>query len=203
MKAPVTHINLLQRSGPTHPVGLALAAILFVTVVGTGYYGWQLRSQTQSAIGQRDAVTQQLKAVQAGIAAMNGAQARSAEAIALRKELDVLQPQADLAKALVDAVQKADRGRTEEFSRALSAMAGVSEPGLWLTALNIGAGGKGLELQGEANNGAAVLRYARRANQTLQPLAMHLDSLELQPATGSAAAAGAAPGSGLVSFRLF
>jgi hypothetical protein len=58
-----------------------------------------------------------------------------------------------------------------------------------------------MELQGQASNGASVLRYARRANESLQPLTLHLDTLELQPATG-VAGSGAGAGAG-VSFRLY
>ena len=79
-------------------------------------------------------------------------------------------------------------------------MTGLNEPGLWLTALTVSAGGKRMELHGEARNGASVLRFARRANESLQPLTLHLDSLELQPAAGGSASAA---GSGAVSFRLY
>lgn len=200
MTAPVAHINLLQRTGSVHTMAWALAAVLGATLIGAGYYGSQVRGQAQQAARLRDDVAQQVKQVQAQIAARNGEQARSAQAIALRKDIDALQPQAMMAQALLDAVRNAEGGKTEEFSRALTAATALNEPGLWLTTLTVSAGGKRLELQGEANNGAAVLRYARRANESLQPLTLHLDSLELQPKNGAAA-----PGadSGTVSFRLY
>ena len=149
---------------------------------------------------RRDDMAQQLKQVQARLAIQNGEQVKSATAVALRKEVDALQPQAQLAQALIDAVRNAEGGRTDEFARPLAAMTGLNEPGLWLTALTLSASGKRLELQGQASNGASVLRYARRANESLQSLTLHLDSLELQPATGVAA-----PGAsnGMVSFRLY
>jgi len=200
MKTPVTHINLLQRSAPAHTVAWGLAALLAVTAIGGAFYGSQVRGQAQEAMRQRDDVAQQLKEVRARMAVQTGEQARSAQAIALRKELDALQPQAQAAQALIDAVRAAEGGRTDEFARALTAMTGLNEPGLWLTALTVSAGGKRLELQGEANNGASVLRYARRANDSLQPLALRLDSLELQPAVAGAASAA---GTGAVSFHLY
>jgi hypothetical protein len=200
MRASVTHINLLQRSAPVHTVAWALAALLFLTVIGSVVHGSQLRAQAQEAVGRRDDVAQQLKQVQARLAIQSGEQAKSATALALRKDVDALQPQAQAAQALIDAVRNAEGGRTDEFARPLTAMTGLSEPGLWLTALTVSAGGKRLELQGEARNGASVLRFARRANESLQPLTLHLDSLELQPATGGAASGA---GSGAVSFRLY
>ena len=201
MKATVTHINLLQSSAPAHTVGWALAALLALTVIGLGYYGSQVRAQAREAMRQRDDVAQQVKNVQARMAVQNGEQAKSAQAIALRKELDALQPQSQVAQALIDAVRVAQGGRTDEFARALTAMTGLNEPGLWLNTLTLSAGGKRLELQGEASNGASVLRYARRANESLQPLALRLDTLEVRAAAAAAAASGA--DTGTVSFRLY
>ena len=201
MRLPVTHINLLQRTAPAHTAAWALAALLALTVVGTVVHGSRLRAQAQEATHRRDDVAQQLKQVQARLAIQNGEQAKSATAVALRKEVDALQPQAQSAQALMDAVRRAEGGRTQEFARPLAAMTGLNEPGLWLTGLTLSAGGKRLELQGQASNGASVLRYARRANESLQPLTLHLDSLELQPVAAGAATSGA--GTGVVSFRLY
>jgi len=200
VRPPVTHINLLQRTAPRHTAAWALAALLALSVVGTVVHGSRLRSQAQEAMHRRDDMAQQLKQVQARLAIQNGEQVKSATAVALRKEVDALQPQAQLAQALIDAVRNAEGGRTDEFARPLAAMTGLNEPGLWLTALTLSASGKRLELQGQASNGVSVLRYARRANESLQSLTLHLDSLELQPATGVAA-----PGAsnGMVSFRLY
>jgi hypothetical protein len=170
-------------------------------VVGTVVHGSRLRAQAQEAMHRRDDVAQQLKQVQSRLAIQNGEQAKSATAVALRKEVDALQPQAQSAQALMDAVRRAEGGRTQEFARPLAAMTGLNEPGLWLTGLTLSVGGKRLELQGQASNGASVLRYARRANESLQSLTLHLDSLELQPAAAAAAASGA--GAGVVSFRLY
>ena len=200
MRLSVTHINLLQRTAPAHTAAWALAALLALTIVGTVVHGSQLRSQAQEAMRRRDDVVQQLKQVQARLAIQNGEQVKSATTLALRKEVDAMQPQAQLAQALIDAVRHVEGGRTDEFARPLAAMTGLNEPGLWLTALTLSASGKRLELQGQASNGASVLRFARRANESLQSLTLHLDSLEVQPAAG-AATSGA--GTGAVSFRLY
>jgi len=200
MTTPVTHINLLQRTAPAHSVGWALMALLALTVVGSGYYGSSVRAQAQEAMRLRDDVAQQLKDVQARIGVQSGAQAKSTQATALRQEVDALQAQSQAAQALIDAVRTAEGGRSDDFARALTAMAGLKEPGLWLNSLTVSAGGKRLEVQGEASNGASVLRYARRANESLQPLTLRLDSLDLQPAAGGAASGA---GTGAVSFRLF
>ena len=197
MTTSVAHINLLQRRAPAHSTAWGLAALLVLTVIGMLYYGSQVRSLAQEAMHRRDDVAQRLKQSQARMSAMTGEQARNADALSVQREIDALQPQAQAAQALIDAVG-IEAGRAEEFARALAAMTGVNEPGLWLTSLTVGAGGKKLELKGEARSGAPVLRFARRANESLRPLTMRLDSLEMQPV-----AAASAPGISAVSFRLF
>jgi len=201
MSAPVTHINLLQRTAPAHTAAWALVALLAGTLVVGLYYGNQVRSIAQQAVQRRDDATLQLKQLQARMADVTGQQAKNADAIAFRKEIDALQPQAKAAQALMDAV-RSEGGQTQEFARTLTAMTGVNEPGLWLTTLTVSGGGRKLELQGEARSGASVLRFARRANESLQPLTLRLDSLEMQPAAaGATTSAGAVPGA--VSFRLY
>ena len=116
----------------------------------------------------------------------------------MRNQIDSLAPQAQTAKALLDSIGTSRAGQTDDFLRTLAALTRLGEQGLWLTGLTIGSGGKRLELQGEARSGAQVLRYARRANESLKPLDLRLDSLEMQPAAGAAATS-----AGAVSFRLY
>ena len=200
MRPAVAHINLLQRSGPARTVTWSLAALLAVTMVAMFYYGSRLQEDSRRATQRRDEVAQQLKLVQARMAVERGEQEKNASTLALRKEIEALQPQAQAAQALIDATRGANAGQADEFGRALAAITGVTEPGLWLTALTVSEAGKRLELFGEARNGASVLRFSRRANESLQPLALRLGSLEMKPAAGGASSA---PTAGAVSFHLF
>lgn len=201
MAAQVSHLNLLQRAGPVRYMGWALALALGLSVGGITLHGVHLWSQAHAAMSLRDATAQQIRQVQQRLATLKGEQASTAKALALRQEIDALQPRAQAAEMMVKLLGASEGGRSEDFARALAAVSGVSEPGLWLTGLTIGSGGKRLELQGEAQNGAVVLRYARRTNEQVKPLSVRMDTLELQPPAGAGAAAGA--GSGAVSFRLF
>jgi len=196
MKAAVAHINLLQRSETAHTMAWALVSLLAATVVGLSYYGSQVRSVAREAMHRRDDMALQLKQLQAQMALINGEQVKNADALALRNEVDALEPQARAAQALLDALRDTEGARSEGFGRTMAAMTRVNEPGLWLTTLTVSAGGRQLDVQGEARSGASVLRFARRANESLQPMALRLDTLEMQPAAAASAAAGA------VSFHL-
>jgi len=200
MKAPVSHINLLQRQAPAHATAWGLAALVSLAVAGMLYYGGQVRSVAREAEQRRDQVAAQLKQLQDRLAGIDGQQAHNAQSLALRAQIDALQPKAQAAQALLETVRQAEGARTEAFSQALSAMTGVSEPGLWLTSIVVSQGGRKIELQGNAHSGASVLRYAHRTNESLQRLALRLDSLEMQPAAPVAAASAA--DSGTVSFHL-
>lgn len=197
--ATVTHINLLQPRAATRAVGKSLAALLALALAGVAYHGVGLSSAAGQAGRERDALAQQVAQAKAGIAAQRSRQAQSAGVLQLRQEVDALKPQAQAAQALANAVRNAEGGRADTFLQALGALAGVKESGLWLTALKVADAGRRLEVQGVASNGAAVLRFARRANELLMPLGARLDSLEMQPL-----AQGGAPGAqaGAVSFQL-
>ncbi len=190
MTAPVTHINLLARTSPVRVVALALAGVLAATLAGAGWYGTTLWSRARAAEAQRDALVSQITQIQGRLAAIGRAQASSARSIALRSEIEALQVDAKAAQELLSVVRADEGGRAEDFSNALGAVSRVKEPGLWLTGLQLTSGGRRVELQGQARDGPSVLRYARNTNQSLQPLAVHLDSLEVQGGAGKDAAGG-------------
>jgi hypothetical protein len=200
MSTHVTHINLLQPTAPTHVVGRALAALLVLTLGGIAYYGSGLQGQASDAAQRRDAVAQQLKSVQARLAAHSGKPAQSAEVLALRKEIDALQPRAQTASTLAHAVSTDTGAHADEFVLALGTLAAVNTQGLWLTTVSVGDGGKRVEVKGEARNGNAVLAFARRANEMLKPLSLRLDSLEMRPLSGDA---GSNAGAATVSFHMY
>lgn len=193
MRTAVTHINLLQKSTPRHLVGPAFVLLAGVTLTVLTYTGFQAYATQAAVAKQRDSLQKQALDMQAAIAAMNGAQQKNAAAIALRKEVETLQPAAQAAQAFLQGVQSASQGRSEDFARALAVLTRSSEPGLWLTSVKLVSGGTKLEVRGEARDGASVLRYARKVNDALRPLGLRMDQLAvLGPnANGPAAAGGA------------
>jgi hypothetical protein len=181
----VVHINLLQARAPAYAVGKSLAALLALALAGMAYHGGQGWLRSSEAQRQRDEVALQVRDAKARIAAIQREQAQNAGVLQLRQEVEALKPRAQAARALTEAVHGAEGGRSEAFLQALGALASVKEPGLWLTALSVGEGGRRVEAQGEARNGAVVLRFARRANELLQPLSLRMDGLEMQPLSGA------------------
>jgi len=198
MAGDIVHINLLQRSGPRYTVGWALLAVLALTLSGLGWYGHQVWTLYAGAAARRDAVAAQVKQAQSRLTDLNSQKARSADALALRAQVDALEPQAQAARALLAALKSGDGGDGPALGRCLAAIGEMNDRGAWLTGVTLSAGGTRVELQGEAQSGAAVLRFARRANDAVRPLSLRLDHLEMQPAAGGTNSAVG----GAVSFRL-
>jgi hypothetical protein len=199
MATDVVHINLLQRSGPRYIVGWTLLTVLTLTLTGLGWYGHDVWTRYAAAAARRDAVAAELRQVQARLADLSNQKARSADALALRAQVDALEPQAQAARALLSALKSDDAGDGPALGRCLAAIREMNDRGAWLTGVTLSAGGKQVELQGEGQSGAAVLRFARRANDAVRPLSLRLDHLEMQPVEAS----GTNPAlRGTVSFRL-
>ena len=205
MSTPVTHLNLLRRAGPVHVMGWSLLAVAMLTVLGMLAYGRQLRLDAESAVRERDAVAQRLALVKAHMAEQLGARPQDAASQALRTEVAALQPSADSARALLEVLRSVDGGSTGAFAQTLSAITRAIEPGLWLTSLSVSQSGKRVDLTGGARDGEAVLHFARRANEALEPQALHLDVLDMQPLSSEAApsaSVGQGVGARAVSFHL-
>jgi hypothetical protein len=197
MRAPVTHINLLQGARESHATAWIGVALLTLTIAVLAVHGSHLQAQSKEDLRRRDEMAEQVVALQKQLNSRQAEKAKSGTALSLQREIDSLRPQAQATQVLLDALGSIEKGRTDEFSRPLVAMTGLNESGLWLTTLTVSDAGRRLELQGQAMSGAPVLRFARRANASLQPLALRLDSLEMQPVESTVA------GSGGVSFRLY
>jgi len=199
MATNVVHINLIQRSGPRYTVGWALLGVLTLTLAGLGWYGHGIWAGYAAATARRDSVAAELRQAQARLADLDNRKARSADALALRAQVDALEPQAQAARALLSALKSGDGGDGPALGRCLAAIREMNDRGAWLTSVTLSAGGKQMELQGEGQSGAAVLRFARRANDAVSPLSIRLDHLEMQPVESSATSRAVR---GTVSFRL-
>ncbi len=122
-------------------------------------------------------------------------------------QIDALKMQAGESQEILNLLRSGGGG-SEGYSGHFTALAGISEEGLWLTGIKIGNAGKTVSLAGRSLRHESVLRYARRLNERFSAYGVQFSAMELTPeaakesaAAGSAAIAG--PPVSSVAFRLF
>ena len=149
---------------------------------------------------QLDLGTQQLTQVKAEIEAIRQREGSDAEVAALSNEVQDLKPRAAAVKQLVDSLRTASLGRPEGYSDYLDRLARISDPELWVTSVAVLDGGRRVEVGGRAVRNEAVVRYARRLNESVESLGVKFNAVDIAP---DAAAAGKAGNPrGLISFKL-
>jgi Tfp pilus assembly protein PilN len=196
----VAQMNLLMR--PKQPMGMALWALglMAVVLVGLAGYAWQLRAGVQSQQAELDQGVQQLAQVKNEIEAIRQREGTDAEVEALNKQVADLKPRAEGVKSLVDSLRTASLGRPEGYSDYLERLARISDPELWVTSVAVLDGGRRVEITGRALRNEAVVRYAKRLNESFEPLGVKFNALEMTPEF-PAQTKGAVVG-GTINFRL-
>ena len=169
-------INLLKaKTSPLGPTiwGLSVVAAALLGMVGyQQYLAWenaQLR-ETVSAGERKIAQTR-----------MQKPKDTQAEALAIKSEIAMLKPRAEIVDQLVREVRSGNLGNPEGFSRHFGALGGVSEPGLWVTGVTVTRGGSAVAVTGRALRNESVMQYARRLNEAYSPLGVRFNSLEMAP----------------------
>lgn len=193
-------INLLQKPAPlpgaTRLSGLGLL-ILTVVLVAIAF-GNQLdlaalrtKSDTQDRILQATKSELRAKRLAAGLPDMESNEITAA----------ALQAKLKQKAGLQDLVQKGEFGKPGGYSAVMTAIATVSEPGVWLREISTQQAGKKLTLSGYALSGDAVTRYFNRLNDALRPLNISLSSADLS--IEEATADGGKPKQTALLFRLY
>lgn len=80
---------------------------------------------------------------------------------------------------LQDLALKGEFGKPGGHSAVMTAIATVSEPGVWLREISTQQAGKKLMVSGHALSGESVTRYFNQLNRALQPLNIVLTSADL------------------------
>lgn len=93
--------------------------------------------------------------------------------------VSALQTKLKQKAGLQDLTQKGEFGKSGGHSAVMTAIATVSEPGVWLREISTQQAGKKLALSGYALSGDAVTRYFNQLNQALRPLNISLTSADL------------------------
>ncbi|WP_144006960.1 hypothetical protein [Pelomonas sp. KK5] len=179
-------MNLLMR--PRQPVSMALwgLGLMAVLALALGGYAWQLRSGVQDMRAQLAQGAQQVAQVKAEIETIRQREGSDAEVDALNRQVAALKPRAEGVRSLVDSLRTASLGRPEGYSDYLERLARISDPELWVTGVEVLDGGRRVKVAGRALNHEAVVRYARRLNESFESLGVTFNAVQMAPAdTGS------------------
>jgi len=196
----VAQMNLLMR--PKQPMGMGLWALglTAVMLVGLAGYAWQLRATVQSQQVELDQGVRDLAQVKNEIEAIRQREGTDAEVEALNQQVADLKPRAAAVKSLVDSLRTASLGRPEGYSDYLERLARISDPELWVTGVVVLDGGRRVEVSGRALRNEAVVRYAKRLNESFEPLGVKFNAVEMSPE--SSMPNKGAVGGGAITFKL-
>ena len=171
-------INLLAKK-ETLPAATRLSGygllILLAALVAIG-----IGNQLDLAAAQAESRSQEqiLQAVKTELRAKRlaaGLPDAESDAIAIA----ALQTKLKQKAGLQDLAQKGEFGKPGGHSAVMTAIATVSEPGVWLHEISTQQAGKKLTLSGYALSGDAVTRYLNQLNQALKSLNIVLTSADL------------------------
>ena len=101
---------------------------------------------------------------------------------ALQREIENVKSALAQNKEVLTLIQKGELGSRVGHSRLFTLLATVTEPGVWLTQIDVNKSTGPVSLSGNALDSEAVMRYSRKLNQRLsgfegQP---QLSSVEMQ-----------------------
>lgn len=196
-------INLLKQRH--EPIGSALLALgaLVLMLVGLLGYGGGLLAEASRLQKTANVSTQGLAQVKQGLQDLRQRLAAENDRPALKAEIEELKPKAEAFKQLVDQVRSGGLGSAEGYANHLNALARVSEAGLWLTQVKVSNSGKVVHISGRALRNEAVMRYAKRLNESFAGFGVQFNSLEMTPENVAKAGDVGKPVLTTVAFKLF
>lgn len=175
-------------------IGLGVMVLAFL---GYGAIGWIATARLGDTVAQSNKELEAEKAAVKALESKLGERPKLADIIA---QIDALKPQAAESQEIVNLLRSGGGG-SEGYSGHLTALAAISEDGVWLTSVKIGSAGKTMNLAGRSLRQESVLRYAQRLNAQFSTYGVQFTAVELTPDTTLAGAANSALSS--VSFKLF
>lgn len=181
------HINLLvkKNSVSRQAARQILPPILLAFVVPLGL--WLLNIDTEEVARKNEA--QMRQQAEQNRALLNERLKRAGAGP--DTELEALKAKAESAKAMLAKLD--ELGSSIGHSRRFSALGSVSEPGVWLTAIEITRNGKALAIAGRALDQDSVMRYAEKLGNRFAPEGIVFRGVDVTPenaAPGKTAIAG-------------
>lgn len=180
-------------------LGVMLAAFL-----GYAAFAWVGTARLGDTVAQSNTQLATEKAALRALEQKIIARPKLADIVA---QIDALKAQAGESQEMLNLL-RSGVGGSEGYSGHLTALARISEDGVWLTGIKIGNAGKTVSLAGRSLRNESVLRYAQRLNEQFSAYGVQFSAVDLTPEVakdvakeGAAGAAGPALSS--VVFRLF
>jgi len=197
-------INLLVQEA-TAPELSALRALIGLGVMlaaflGYAAFAWLGTARLGDTVAQSNAELAAEKVALKVLEQKLGERPKLADIVA---QIDALKAQAGESQEIVNLLRSGGGG-SEGYSGHLTALARISEEGLWLTGVKIANAGKTVSLAGRSLRHESVLRYAQRLNEQFSAYGVQFTAVELTPDVAKEGAAGTAgPALSSVAFKLF
>jgi hypothetical protein len=194
-------INLLVQAQPAPElsarrgligIGAMLAAFLVYAA-----FGWFVTARLGDTAGRSDT---QLAADKATLQALELKLGERLKLVDIVAQINALRAQEGESQALVNLLRSGVAG-SEGYSGQLTALARISEDGVWLTGVKIGNAGKTVSLAGRSLRHESVLRYAQRLNEQFSAYGVQFTGVELTPNVANDGAS--SPALSSVAFKLF
>lgn len=201
-------INLLvqEQRGPAISalrslIGLGAILLLYLAYTAYGWIGsFQLGDTAELSNAQLVAEKAKLKDLEQKL----GARPKQEELLA---QIEALRAPVEESRLVIDLVQTGAGSSAAGYSGHMTALARISEDGVWLSAISITNAGKAVRLEGRSLRADAVMRYAQRLNEQFAAYGAQFSGLELTPGSeqpqASREGGGPAPALSSVAFKLF
>lgn len=171
-------INLLPRA-PASPAVSAARALLLLSLwlLGLAIYGqWQKMQADQ--VHQMVLRTEQHLLGQQAI--VQSLQRKLGEPPGnLAAQIAALEPQTRVSKDILQRLKNGELGSIDGYGEQLEALAKISQPGVWLTAIIISNAGRSVHIEGRALQKNSVLNYARQLNLAMQKFDAQFSEVEI------------------------
>ncbi|MFN0039746.1 MAG: hypothetical protein ACKVP2_09565 [Burkholderiales bacterium] len=134
--------------------------VFSLSAIWAAYAGYSL-SETQK---QEQALTAQVEGARTELQKLSALHSARKASPAIAEEIFKLELELKGRQEIMDVLEAGGLGDTRGFSEHLRAFARQSFEGIWLTGLKIGAGGRGMSIEGRALQAGHVPNYLSRLN---------------------------------------
>ncbi len=193
-------INLLPRApkAPTLSARRSMAALSLLLLSLLASALWQHRQADQARLAALQSA-QHLQAQQALLSALKIKLGTMEGPTDIGAKIAALEPRTRVSQALLSRLKSGELGSLDGYVPQLTALARISQPGVWLTSIVISNAGRALHIEGRALQKEQVLRYARQLNGAMQPFQAQVSDMELAPLLS---VVGEKPAAALFPFKL-